>query len=136
MLQLTYISSARRDVGKDDVEKILSASRRNNARDRITGLLVHDGRRFLQALEGDAELVERCFARISQDDRHRAVVRLSQREVTVRGFGDWAMAYHAAGVAGDKASMIEAVDALTASITDANTRELFRSFARVERRAA
>lgn len=135
MLQLTYISS-RRDVGKDDVEKILSAARRNNARDRITGLLVHDGRRFLQALEGDAELVERCFARISQDDRHRAVVRLSQCEVTVRGFGDWAMAYHAGGVAGDKASMIEAVDALTASISDANMRELFRSFARVERRTA
>lgn len=136
MLQLTYISSARPGIGRADVEDILSASRRNNGLDRISGLLVHDGRRFLQALEGDIALVERTFARIRLDERHRAVVLLSQREVERREFGEWAMAYQAADAAVDRASMIEIVDELTANIPDANTRELFRSFARIDRRAA
>lgn len=136
MLQLTYISSASRGIGAADVEHILSTSRRNNGANRISGLLVYDGRRFLQALEGDSEMVERTFARIRLDKRHRAIVLLSQREVDRREFGDWAMAYQQAVAASAKASMIEAVNTLTAAIPDANTRELFRGFARIDRHAA
>lgn len=136
MLQLVYISSARPGVGPADVDAILAASRRNNSVARITGLLVHDGRRFLQALEGDAEVVERTYARIQRDPRHRAIVLLSQRQVDTREFGAWAMASHLVGTGSDKASMVAAVDALTAQVPDPNTRELFRSFVRIERRAA
>ena len=78
MLQLVYISSA---VGKPDVGAILAVSRRNNARDDVTGLLYADGVRFLQALEGPADKVEAAFARIGADPRHRAVVVLSRRTV-------------------------------------------------------
>ena len=136
ILQLTYISSARPGIGQDDVNQILTVSRRNNGTNRITGMLIHDGRRFLQALEGDPELVERTFARIRADHRHRAIVALSHREVAVREFGEWAMACHIVGSMAGKADMIEAVDALTAGVPDANTRDLFRSFARIERAAA
>ena len=136
MLQLTYISSARPGVGQDDVDQILATSRRKNGANRVTGMLIHDGRRFLQALEGDSDLVERTFARIRADERHRALVILSQREVAAREFGDWAMACLIVGSRVDRAGMIETVDALTASVPDANTRELFRSFARIERAAA
>lgn len=130
MLQLTYISSAR-PGDPVDVEAILRVSRRNNAAGGITGLLLYDGRRFLQALEGEAAAVESAFDRIRADPRHRAVVILSRREVVVREFGEWAMASHAAG-----AGLVDAVDSLTTAVPDANTRELFRSFARIVRQAA
>ncbi len=136
MLQITYISSAVPGIDPTAVEQILASSRRRNAANHITGLLIHDGRRFLQALEGEAALVEATFARIQLDRRHRAAVILSKRDVALCEFGDWAMACHEVRQGSDKGSMIDAVDALTADVPDANTRELFRSFARIERRAA
>lgn len=98
MLQIVYISSA---VGTVDTAQILAASRRNNARDGLTGLLYADGRRFLQALEGEALAVERTLERISADPRHRAVVVLSCRDIEVREFGEWAMAERVAGAEGE-----------------------------------
>ncbi|KQN94081.1 activator of photopigment and puc with BLUF domain protein [Sphingomonas sp. Leaf231] len=98
MLQVVYISSA---VGMADTAPILAASRRNNARDGLTGLLYADGRRFLQALEGEATAVEQAMKRIEADPRHRAVVMLSSRDVAVREFGEWSMAERVAGDDGD-----------------------------------
>ncbi len=91
MLQLIYVSTARSGEAID-LDDILARSRRNNRRDGITGLLHAKGRRFLQALEGDAGKVEAAYARIAKDPRHFALVVLSRRMVETREFGDWAMA--------------------------------------------
>ena len=136
MLQLSYISTARTGLTEADIARILGSARRNNAQCRITGMLIHDGWRFLQALEGDADSVEAAFARICADARHHAVAVLSRKAVAVREFGDWAMACHMVGETGDIGSMAATIDALTEPLPDAGTRDLFRSFARVERRAA
>jgi hypothetical protein len=52
MIQLTYISSAVRGLDELAVNDILKASRNNNASVGVTGLLLYNGRRFLQVLEG------------------------------------------------------------------------------------
>lgn len=91
MLQLIYVSTARNGE-LIDLDDILAISRRNNRRDGITGLLHVKGRRFLQALEGEAEQVEKAYARIAADPRHFALVVLSRRTVGSREFGEWAMA--------------------------------------------
>jgi len=135
MLQLVYISSARPGIAVEDVRNILSTSRARNAGDRVTGVLVFNGKRFLQALEGDPSAVEAAFTRIRADDRHRAVVKLSERQVEAREFGDWAMASCEVAGHGNQAAMIETVDALVAKVPDANTRETFRSFVRIARAA-
>ena len=136
MQQLTYISTATAGIMPEDIETILAKSRRNNMRDGITGLLIHDGRRFLQALEGIGPLVDAPVARIQADPRHRAAVVLSSREIVTREFGDWAMAAHAVRPAPPGADLGETVDALVAEVTDKNMRALFSSFARIERTAA
>lgn len=136
MFQLTYISTVQSGIDDRDVDSILAASRRNNARDGITGLLVCDGVRFLQALEGDRPLVDKAYERIRKDPRHRAAVILSSREVQERQFGQWSMACERAGPRADAVSMPQIVDALVSSVADLNTRSLFSSFARLDRRAA
>ena len=93
MIQLCYISTARPQVTWDTVDEILSTSRRNNARNRVTGLLLFNGKRFLQILEGAPPMVEAAYARILQDDRHFAVVKLSERDIEKREFGGWDMAF-------------------------------------------
>lgn len=136
MHQLTYISTAHPGTTAQDVDAILSVSRRNNARDGITGLLIYDGKRFLQALEGYGPLVDAAFARIKADPRHRAAVMLSLRQPPVKEFGRWEMACQKVDAMADRGSLGEIVDALVAQVPDPNTRALFSSFARVKRQAA
>jgi len=118
MRQLLYISTVHRAVAATiDPAAILTASRANNARDRITGLLFFNGKRFLQALEGEEAIVDTTFRRIQQDGRHYGLVVLSNREVAVREFGEWAMAYHTAG-AGDPAALDRIVTLAAAAAPD------------------
>ncbi|USU09652.1 BLUF domain-containing protein [Sphingomonadaceae bacterium OTU29MARTA1] len=131
MRQLVYISSIRRQAIVDPVT-ILAQSRRNNARARVTGLLFFDGKRFLQALEGDDASVDTTFARIQQDDRHHALVVLSNRDIERREFGEWAMAYNAPGE--DNSDAIDRIARLTAN-ADPTVRATFEGFAKVRRAA-
>ncbi|ATE64444.1 BLUF domain-containing protein [Rhizorhabdus dicambivorans] len=134
--QIIYISTARPSLILSDVEDILRASRRNNERARVTGLLIFDGKRFLQALEGSMEDVEATFSRIAVDPRHRALVRLSGRAVEGREFGDWSMGSHLVGPVTGKGDMVGHVDAMTEGLTDPNMRETLRGFARIRGGAA
>lgn len=92
MLQLVYLSTATPGLMAQDVARILIKSRGNNRADGITGLLYHDGRRFLQALEGSDAPVERALVRTSADPRHGGVRLLSRRPIYEREFGTWTMA--------------------------------------------
>ncbi len=131
LLQLTYISTASPSLLMSDVEQILQTSRRRNALANVTGLLIFDGKRFLQALEGSFEAVEATFARIALDPRHRAMVKLSNRHVETREFGAWSMASHLVGPVTGSGSLADHVDAMTDSLTDPNVRKNLRGFARI-----
>lgn len=129
MYQLVYISSA---VGAVATAAILAKSQANNARNGVTGLLYADGKRFLQALEGERDVVERTYTRIAADPRHRGLVVLSKREVSEREFGPWAMAERT--TAGDGDALIERVTALIEGAAP-SVRATFDSFARLRRAA-
>lgn len=133
MLQIVYISTARGEIKAVDLQRILLASRRNNTRDGVTGLLFFDGMRFLQALEGDPQMVSAAYDRIQADARHRAVVTLSHREIEEREFGPWSMASRVS-LEGDSA-MLQRVGDLVADASPA-VQATFTSFAQVRRHAA
>jgi hypothetical protein len=135
MHQLTYISTAREELAQTDINAILAASRRNNSNANITGLLVYDGVRFLQALEGDQAAIEAAFQRIKADPRHRAAVMLSLGKTASREFGLWDMACERVS-AGRGKTIAEMVDALVVNLPDPNTRAAFTSFARIARSKA
>lgn len=90
LLQLIYHS---RPFGYDQsiLNGILVDARRCNRRDGITGALICRQDCFLQLLEGPEAMVRGTFARILRDDRHVEVVRVSDRPVSARLFGDWDM---------------------------------------------
>jgi hypothetical protein len=136
VFQLTYISTAVAGLTDREIENILAISRRNNARDGITGLLVHDDIRFLQALEGEQVVVEAAFRRIKADPRHRAAVMLSEREVAAKQFGAWSMACQRGGGSAGRLSLPQIVDTLVSAVPDPNIRALFSSFVRLDRERA
>ncbi len=76
-----------------DIRSILAASRRNNARDGVTGALLFSQGCFAQVLEGPLDAVESAFERIQCDERHSDVTVLQSGPVTARDFPDWSMAF-------------------------------------------
>jgi len=97
---LVYMSSPSHEMVQEEVKGLLRRAKVNNDRDGITGILIHDRRRYLQYLEGDQAKVEGTFARISIDPRHRAIIRLHSGTITRRQFPDWAMASRVSAMEG------------------------------------
>lgn len=75
------------------IRGILATSRRNNARDGITGGLLFSEGCFAQVLEGPLDAVESAFERIQCDDRHSDVTVLQSGPIAARDFPGWSMAF-------------------------------------------
>jgi Sensors of blue-light using FAD len=73
------------------LNQILSVSRRNNARDGITGALICRADLYLQMLEGPRDAVNSAFQRITTDDRHLDVTLIGTGEIGERLFPQWHM---------------------------------------------
>lgn len=93
VIQLAYLSSTPGPLSEDVIREILEKSRSNNERDQITGLLVYHEGNVLQFLEGEREPVEKLYARIARDPRHRGLIRLYEREIEERDFPEWNMGF-------------------------------------------
>ena len=85
---------------------ILRAALRNNSALGLTGFLVRDRGRFLQAIEGPAAAVELMMVRILQDRRHREVVVLGETSLPRRRFADWSMGYAGPGRTAPKLDLL------------------------------
>ena len=88
--QYLYISTAP-TLLREEVEAILAASARNTPARGITGLLLFNGRNFLQLLEGEAGEVAGLMDTITADSRHAGVSVLDRRTIKARTCPDWAM---------------------------------------------
>lgn len=88
--QYLYISTAP-TLLREDVDAILAASARNNPARGITGLLLFNGRNFLQLLEGEEDEVAGLMDTITADPRHSGVSVLDRRGIEHRTCPDWAM---------------------------------------------
>jgi hypothetical protein len=130
MIRLVYISTARTELSKAELEGILRASRRNNAAVGITGLLVSGGRRFLQALEGPSGAVTQTYDRIKADARHFAAVTLDNRSISERSFPGWAMGHQPGKSLHGDGAVAADVAALIAPIADPIMHAYFAEFAK------
>lgn len=135
MFRLLYISTSRAPITPELLDAILRTSLRRNAAVGVTGLLLAGGTRFLQVLEGDEPAVRATYARICDDPRHGATVRLSEGPITTRSFPNWAMGSIAAGSADAKMPTGEAIATLLAPITDPVLKGYFDGFVAVKRAA-
>ena len=88
--QYLYISTAP-TLPREEVDAILATSARNNPARGITGLLLFNGRNFLQLLEGEEAEVSGLMDKITADPRHSGVSVLDRRTIAGRTCPDWAM---------------------------------------------
>ena len=94
MIHIIYISQAVRPLSDPELEQLLQQCRRDNARQQVTGILFYSHGRIAQLIEGEAEVLEPLFEKITRDGRHSQVTRLLSKPIRARSFADWSMAFH------------------------------------------
>lgn len=103
--ELIYTSVATGPADSDLIAAILASSEKNNVAAEVTGLLMFDGERYIQILEGETDRVDDLFDVIEQDSRHTVLEILHKGSIKHRSFENWRMAYEALppGLLGDLA---------------------------------
>lgn len=91
LIVYTSESTSHGSAQLQDLAEIVGASRRNNARSGITGVMFHQSGRYLQLLEGPEAAVRSVLTRIAADSRHRNMQLLFDQPILERGFPDWSM---------------------------------------------
>lgn len=81
-------------VYQEELQAILAVARKLNELNHLTGALLFDGGRFVQALEGPRSQIELTFERIQCDTRHHSLVILNFEPIEKRCFDQWTMAYY------------------------------------------
>jgi hypothetical protein len=97
LYELLYVSLIAPDTHGKGVARIAREARVNNTKNGITGLLVFDGERFAQHIEGHAQGVRKLFERIEADPRHTEVHVVQQGSSLVRKFPNFSMGFAEVG---------------------------------------
>jgi len=88
---LTYVSEAREAMSEAEFTQLGLQAGRLNALDGITGLLVFNGARFCQTVEGAPAAIDSLLGRLNADPRHCAINVIDDQLVTQRRFRSWDM---------------------------------------------
>jgi hypothetical protein len=91
--QLLYRSKAKEGITAEDLVSILKASRKNNPKHNVSGILIYRQGYFLQILEGPEDKVVERYTIINKDPRHTDVKILAREKKFPRIFTDWSMGY-------------------------------------------
>ena len=93
LVRLLYASRAAESIRAELLEEILAQSRTQNLEHGITGVLCvcQVGDVFMQVLEGGRNEVNRLYANLLRDARHRDVMLLDYSEIVERRFAGWRM---------------------------------------------
>lgn len=94
MIHIVYMSRAVRPLSDQDLQLLLDQCRNDNARRQVTGVLFYSHGNIAQLIEGEREVLEPLFEKISRDGRHSNVVKLVDKPIGMRSFPDWSMAFH------------------------------------------
>jgi hypothetical protein len=93
LYEILYVSTLAPEAPLSVVGDIAVKARRANAAQDITGLLIFDGMRFCQQLEGGQKQVLALLERIRQDTRHINLEVLHHGELAERRFRRFSLGY-------------------------------------------
>lgn len=93
MMQLIYASTATSQVDFDVMQKILTQCVAKNNEFGISGMMIFDGKQFLQCIEGNEAEVIQLRKNIFNDPRHQDIHLIGEKEITMRSFSQWYMGY-------------------------------------------
>ncbi|KJQ54724.1 BLUF domain-containing protein [Microbacterium sp. SA39] len=93
LTSLVYTSTASAPFRATALDHLLAQCRALNEAKELTGMLLYRGERFIQVLEGPADVVRRLARTIERDPRHHSMRVLLEEPLDERRFADWTMGY-------------------------------------------
>jgi hypothetical protein len=93
MIQISYISTAPHPMSSEQLLSLLKQCLHNNHRIGVTGMLLYGNGSFLQALEGDDDVVDKLYEKISADPRHADIKCLNRKSIDRRQYAEWTMGF-------------------------------------------
>lgn len=127
MYSVVYVSNVASHFTESDLEPLAGQAAAINAKNNLTGMLVYNGRNFMQLLEGNQRRVEQTLDRIAKDPRHSDIVIIRREEQQARECPDWSMRSFTTPLSG-----VGATDVVFQSLPQgfrSDTRVVFKSFA-------
>ena len=88
---IAYASEAIPGLSMDHVDDLARAAAGFNFEACVTGVLLYDGLRFLQYIEGPEDSINVVYSRILSARSHRELIELGRGRVSGRFFPDWSM---------------------------------------------
>lgn len=107
LYEVLYVSTLDRSVPFSEVAIISRHARMANEVRQVTGLLVFDGHRFCQLIEGHKKTVLALIEKIKADKRHLQVEVLHHGDIGQRRFHAFSMGYSAVDDVDDLAAIEE-----------------------------
>ncbi|RYY11663.1 MAG: BLUF domain-containing protein [Alphaproteobacteria bacterium] len=130
LFRIIYSSRITRFLSRQELQELCHRASERNRRDNITGLFLCDGVRFLQAIEGEREVVEALMHRIGRDDRHTNISYAYRGFVTDREFPDWSM-QEPFGPGDDPTIFVQKVGIDVQNVSNPHLQAQFIGFARL-----
>ncbi len=127
--RIVYMSRARLWFSDADLADLARPAQSANNRYGITGLLLYDGLRFVQAIEGRQAAIRQLMTNIERDIRHDNVEIASEGEIDQREFGNWSLAFKRVAAGRCTRAFISEVWSNVAHVADPEMRALFIGFA-------
>ena len=93
MYYLIYISTSVNLMNTEELTEILTISRKKNFENNITGMLLYAEGTFIQVLEGIEEDVKATYHTITNDKRHKNLIKLVNAPLAKRVFPEWSMGF-------------------------------------------
>lgn len=88
---IAYTSELSPDRSIEDVDALTREAADHNQSAGITGVLLFDGSRFLQYLEGPDDALDTAYARICAATSHHSMMELGRSRIGRRHFPYWTM---------------------------------------------
>ncbi|PSM14137.1 BLUF domain-containing protein [Stenotrophomonas maltophilia] len=88
---IAYVSRALPDLSAERLHRLVEDAARFNKLAGVTGVLLHDGERFLQYIEGPPDGIDSVYERILQAGSHIDIIELGRGRLGQRQFPYWAM---------------------------------------------
>ena len=93
LVRLVYASTFAEGGTTREVQDIVARAAARNRDRHLTGLLFFGSGKFLQVLEGGSTAVNKLYAALQQDARHRELHLISYQAIEQREFEGWGMAH-------------------------------------------
>ncbi|MBD8552820.1 BLUF domain-containing protein [Sphingomonas sp. CFBP 8764] len=126
---IIYISRAKQNFTSGDLADLRDLADARNRSEDITGLLLSDGTRFIQALEGDAAAVQAVMDRIAKDSRHDNISYFRPITTNCRQFRKWTTEYLAERDLGEERGFLDRVMRHVADVECDSIKAVFIGFA-------